>query len=848
VRPVWLLPGVRRRVRQGGQPISTSTEAILKYRDAILRHVGHQAYEASTVPALIEDLRVEDPHAFDRAVEALVERGELALSNAGQVTLPSLASLGDTIEGVFQRAGRGFGFIRPDVKVREGQIYVPADKTMGALTGDRVRASVGRDRRRESSGRGGFGPQYVASVVEVVERKRSSYSATMQRRGQNWLAIPDGDAGVGPVVIHDAESKHVGEGDKVVIDLVEFPEGGALAEGVITRVLGEAGRPDVETQAVIAAYNLPDDEFPEACLEQARDATRRFDEAIGRFLEEGAGALPGRLDLTGEFICTIDPPDAKDYDDAISLKRSADGWELGIHIADVAAFIDPGTPLDTEARQRGNSVYLPRHVIPMLPEILSNGICSLQEGVPRYAKSVFIHYDLSGRVLRTGFAQSVITSAKRMTYLEAQALIDGDEAEAKRHARTETAYTPKLKNTLKAMDELARTIRERRRQAGMIHLDLPDVELIYDENGHVVDAQPEDDAFTHTIIEMFMVEANEAVARLFDRLRVPVMRRVHPTPTPAGTEEAQKVAKVAGYTIPKNPTREQLQALLDATRGKPSGRAVHMAVLRTLSKAEYSPGQVGHFALASDAYSHFTSPIRRYADLLTHRLLQAFLALTDNGQKPPTGEKQMELVGRKLTDSEAFIERDELVTIGRQISDTEQNAADAERELRAFLVLQLLSNKIGEVFDGVVTGVIARGVFVQIDKYLADGFIRVEDLPGDTTRGGQTPKWVQVRETGALVDKQSGRSFNFGDRVRVQIAQVDLAKKRLELLVADPDSRAAGKSKLKDVAGALTLGEGGGGLEATQGAGFKKMPGGTRRSRKSKSRDRAKKDYRRDKK
>lgn len=827
--------------------MSTSTEAVLKYREAILRHVGHDQYAPSTIEALAQDLRAEDPEQFQSAVDALVDQGLLSMSNAGQVMLPSFGDAEGEVEGTFNRNPKGFGFLKPDLRVREGDVFVPPDDTLGALSGDRVRAKIRRDRKRESSGRGGFGPQYVASIIEILERKRSSYAATMQKRGTTWLAMPDGDTSIGPVVVADAESKHVSEGDKVIVDLTEYPEGQALAEGVITRVLGEAGQPDVETQAIIAAYGLPSDEFPDACLDQARESTSYFDDAVSRFLSEGPGALPDRLDLTKDYITTIDPPDAKDYDDAISVKRTDNGWELGIHIADVAHFIAPGSPLDVEARERGNSVYLPRHVIPMLPEILSNGICSLQPQVPRFAKSLFIHYDLSGRVTRTGAAQTIINSAKRMTYLEAQALIEGNEEEAKKHARTEPEYTPKLKNTVKLMDELARTIRERRRAAGMIHLDLPDTELIYDDNGHVVDAEPEDDAFTHTIIEMFMVEANEAVARLFERMNVPVMRRVHPAPTPAGTEEAQKVAKVAGYTLPKNPSREELQSILDATRGKPSGRAVHMAVLRTLSKAEYSPAPIGHFALASDAYSHFTSPIRRYADLLTHRLLQDYLALTNNGQKPPKGEKEMKLLGRKLSDTESFIPQEELVTIGRHISDTEANAADAERELRSFLVLQLLSNKVGEVFDGVVTGLNTRGIFVQIDKYLADGFIKVEDLPGDTTREGKTPKWITVKDTGALVDKNSGRSFNFGDRLRVQIAAVDLPKRRLELLVADAESRAAGKAVTKGVKG-LTLGQGGGGLDPTEGAGFKKLPGGTRRSRKSKSRDRGKKDYRRDKK
>src|SRR5690606_18367537 len=308
--------------------------------------------------------------------------------------------------------------------------------------------------------------------------------------------------------------------------------------------------------------------------------------------------------------------------------------------------------------------------------------------------------------------QSVIKSVKRMTYLEAQALIDGNAEEARKHAKTETAYTDQLKSTLKEMDRLARVIRERRRKQGMISLDLPDVELVYDENGHVIDAQPEDDAFSHTLIGMFMVEANEAIARLFESMDVPIMRRIHPEPTPGKYEEMGQTAMVAGYRIPKNPTREELQSLLEATRGKPAARVVHMAVLRTLTKAVYSPALIGHFALASDAYSHFTSPIRRYADLLTHRALEVYLGLTDNGQNPPKSEQDKRRLGQKLREHDEVLGEHDLSIIGHHITSTEENASDAERELRQFLVLQLLEKHIGEVFGGVITGLNARGVFV----------------------------------------------------------------------------------------------------------------------------------------
>ncbi len=811
----------------------------LRHERRLLQHLEHEDYAPKSVEALAEELRVEDTHAFAEEVERLVEAGTVEVDERGRVRLPSLASAGGEIVGTFRGTDRGFGFVEPDVRRREGDVFIPPGATLDALSGDRVRVEVERDKRRER--RAGDGePQFTGVVVEVLERRRACFTGEVFRQGPLWLVQPDGREMRRPIVVRDAESKNVKPGDKVVVDVVEYPQGDALAEGVISRVLGEAGRPDVETQAVIAAYNLPG-EFPEACVEQARRATRRFDSQIAAW--EGGQKLQGRDDLTGRFIITIDPPDAKDYDDAISIERVGNGWELGVHIADVAHFIEPGSALDEEARERGNSVYLPRLVIPMLPEVLSNGICSLQEGVPRFTKSAFMRYDRDGNMTASGVAQTLIRSAKRLTYLEAQALIDGDEEEAKKHARTEPNYTPELLGVLREMDACARAIRGRRERKGMISLELPEVVLIFDENGRVVDAEREDDAFTHTIIEMFMVEANEVLARLFEDLNVPILRRTHPEPTPNESADLQKAAKVAGFTVPRHPTREELQGLLNATRGTAAARAVHMAVLRTLTKAEYSPALVGHFALASTAYAHFTSPIRRYPDLTLHRAMAEYLKRTSNGQDRPKSEKQRHELGRELRESLPTTE--ELVQIGRRCTQTEENAEEAERALRQFLVLQLMAEHVGEAFDGVITGVSPRGVYVQLSRFLADGMVKAEDLPGDVTRSNQPPRWRIDQRTGALVDANSGRSFNMGDLVTVRVAAVDLAKRQMDLVIDDPASRAGGKAKK---AGLKLGSEGGsGGIGAGRGAGFKEMTGAQRRSRKSKSRDKGKKDHRRGK-
>ncbi|MEM7623411.1 MAG: VacB/RNase II family 3'-5' exoribonuclease [Planctomycetota bacterium] len=838
----------------------------LKYQHRVLQHLSHPTYEPKGLGPLAVELGFsEDMQAFKDAVFSLRDDGKISIDgDEGRVTLPFLADEGELV-GIFRGTQKGFGFVEAELKTADGDIFIPPDVTNGALSGDVVKIHYWRDKRREKR-MGLLEKSLQGEVVEVIRRKRANFTGEIGKQGDTWLAWPDGKELTDPVVVRDAESKNVKLGDKVVLEIVAYAETGgpgALPEGVITKVLGAAGEPDVETQAVIAAYSLPDGDFPEECVQQAREASAEFDRQIADWRERGQEALDEyarengqapREDITDVFISTIDPPDAKDYDDAISIRRleksefGFEGWELGVHIADVAHFIPAGSPLDEEGYERGNSVYLPRLVIPMLPEVLSNGICSLQEGVPRFAKTAWMRYDSKGKVRAQGVQQTLIKSSKRTTYLEAQALIEGDLEEAEKHAKTDPVYSEELIATMREMDTLAKVIQRRRRQQGMISLNLPDVELVFDEDGNVVDGVEEDDAFTHTLIEMFMVEANECVARLFEDLGVPLIRRIHPDPVPGNVGHLQKVAVVAGYRIPKEPSREEMQNLIEATKGTPAARAVSMAVLRTLSKAEYSPALIGHFALASTAYAHFTSPIRRYPDLTVHRSIAEYLKATGNGARLPEGDDAKLKLGKDLVQRKGCPSEGALQDIGRHCTGTEQNAESAERELRQLLVLQLLSEKhIGDEFGGVVTGVTPRGVFVQIDRFLADGMIKKEDLPGDVTRSSKPPRWVIDGRTGALVDSNSGRSFNMGDLVKVTIAAVDLQKRQLELQIADAEGRAAGKAK---ATGGLKLGGDGdlGGLAGGgKGAGFK-MPGGKRRSAKSKRRDKGKADHRADRK
>jgi ribonuclease R len=766
----------------------------LRFKSRILDHLSHRNYLPLSMHDVARQLRVadEDGLAFGEAVRLLAEEGLLEIGKDERLRLPRMP---EEVEGVLKMTPRGFGFLRPAIAHREGDLFIPQGETKDAISGDRVRAKVVRRGDRWNRG---FGATPASArddvfgrVVEVLERGRSRFAGELSKRGKDWIVEPDGRAIRDPIVVRDPGAKNAKEGDKVVVEILTWPEDGYLAEGVILEVLGEAGRPDVETQAVIATYMIRE-VFPDECLAQAREAAVEFERATRAAEARAAAGEPAawtdataeREDLTGRFVFTIDPPDAKDFDDAISIgwDETLGQYELGVHIADVAHFVGQDSPLDEEARARATSVYLPRHTVPMLPETLSNGVCSLQEGVARFTLSAFITLDADGRVLGQRLARTVIRSAKRLTYIEAQALVDGRPEEARKHARTEPAYSDELLETLRRADTLAKAIRGRRRAAGMIHLDLPEVDLVFDDAGHVVDAVKEDDSFTHTLIEMFMVEANEAVARTFAGLDTPLLRRIHPDPTFGDIEEVRQFARLAKWSLPELPSRKDLQALLEATKESPAARAIHFSVLRCMAKAVYSPALVGHYALASEHYAHFTSPIRRYPDLLVHRVTHAYLDLTDNGRDAAGGKRRRQLA-RQLADDPRVLDETRLIELGNHSSEREVAAEAAEKDLRTFLVLQLLHEKhLGEEFDGTVTGIMPNGtVFVSIDRYLVDGAIPSRDMKGGD---GRSDRWNRDGRSGRLVASRSGASIGIGDRVRVRITRVDLRGRQLDLEVS----------------------------------------------------------------
>jgi ribonuclease R len=727
----------------------------------ILEHLKSTDYRPQRPRRIARHLNLDDEgqyHAFRDALRELMHQGRVVLGGGGNLLLPMTQSGGspDEFTGVYRHNQRGFGFVVPTDPINRQDLFIPEGENGGAMTGDIVRAKITNTQQRDGKtlARG--------RIIEIITRTQKRFVGSLGKQHGKWVVLPDGNTLTSAILAPDAASRHIKIGTKVVIELTTYPRENELAQGVITEILGQAGEKDVDYKAIVIQYNLPR-EFPDNALAEARVAVDRFN---------AAPPLGGRVDLSGESVCTIDPDDAKDYDDAISLKRLPSGnWELGVHIADVSFFVPPGGELDEEAKKRGNSCYFPGHVIPMLPEILSNGVCSLQEGVPRLCKSAFITFDEDAKPIASRFANTVIRSASRLRYREAQAILDrADVIPHPDGPRKLDRYAPAVVELLDQMHDLARQIQKRRLAQGQLVLDLPEVELVLNEEGKVAGTQEEDASFTHTLIEMFMVEANEAVARLLDGLNVPFLRRIHPEPKTDQDERMRQFVQAGGYKLPKVVDRKAIQTLLAAVKDKPEAFAINLSVLRSLSRAEYSPQVVGHYALASEHYCHFTSPIRRYADLTIHRLLDSYL------KSNPAGGKH------KKTRMENVVPEADLIELGKHLSFTERRADDAERELRQVKVLELLQSHVGEDFAGVVTGITNFGIFVQLSRYLIDGLIRYDDLMDD---------WWDVDErAGVIRGQRTGKRIGIGDLVTARIVKVDPPRRQLDLAVVKLLSRA----------------------------------------------------------
>ena len=640
------------------------------------------------------------------------------------------------IVGRVDRLEKGDALIRTGDR-REAGYFVSRRNLKGAIDKDRVLL-----RRVKTSHRKRQDRLPEATVVKVLERPLRTLVGTLDWEGdRRWLVPFD------PKVSLDLEvigGDRMLEDQYVVVEVLD-PERGTRGRlrGRVTEVLGSASSPGVDVLVMLRHFRIPD-EFPAETLA----AAERFG------ADPDPADLAGRRDLTTDTTVTIDGETARDFDDAISVGQRPDGgFSAGVHIADVSHYVSEGDPLDLEAFRRGTSVYFPDRAVPMLPENLSNGLCSLRPDVPRLTLSAFLEISSDGEVESRRFDTSVIRSQRRLTYEEVRRLLEEPvDEDAKEYGE--------VLPTLRAAEELARALNRRRMDRGSIDFDLPEGNVILDEEGFTVGVRPGERNIAHRIIEELMIAANEAVAFHLDSHEIPALYRVHDPPQATPLEELRSVVKPLGLKLEGdlellNPSA--LQALLKQVEGRPEEPFVSSLVLRAMQQAAYDPECRGHYALGSTHYTHFTSPIRRYPDLLVHRQLKKLL-----GPSASSAEDD-ELLHRRSP------------SIAEHCSFTERRAERAERQLLQWKLVRLLEGRIGETFQGRVTGVQPFGLFVQLSEYFVDGLVPIRSMADDF--------YVFEADSHRLVGREKGRTYRLADQVEVVLAGVDPRQRGLSLAI-----------------------------------------------------------------
>jgi ribonuclease R len=672
---------------------------------------------------------------LNQALHDLERAGEIARIRKNRYVLPPAA---DLVTGKLHIHQAGYGFLISE-KPGEPDIFIAAENTGTAMHGDRVVARISRD-----APYGRIKGRREGRVIRILERAHDTIVGTLQHSRNFYYVVPDDPRLVHDVYVQPAGDRRVKQtaakvGDKVVVRLEAWESRHVNPDGEIIEVLGPASAPGVDMLSIIRKYHLPT-EFPRDVLEQANGISEKID----------MRQLDGREDLRNEFVVTIDPDDARDFDDAIHVEKIAKGgWHLGVHIADVAAYVEPGSALDREARHRGNSVYLPDRVVPMLPEHLSNGVCSLNPGVDRLTHSAFVHFDKNGVAKSARFARSVIRSAHRLTYKQAYAILKSPPRD-------------RLSERLHVAWELASLLRRKRFEHGSLDLDFPDVKVWLDEGGKPVRLERVENDESHQLIEEFMLAANEAVARELKNRGVPAIYRIHEDPDPDKLAEYREFVLSFNYKVGDLTHRGEVQRLLAAIRGKPEEQALKIGLLKSLKRARYFPQPLGHYGLAKPNYLHFTSPIRRYADLTVHRAL----AQHDGKHGPPIAMSQV-------------------ASIAEHISTTERIAADAEIESVRMKKLEFFQRQLDErnpqIFRAAIVDVRNYGLAVELPDALITGLVHVSSLADDF--------YLFEPAQRRLIGRRSRKRFSIGDEVRVFVVRVDAFKRQVDFAIASDERK-----------------------------------------------------------
>jgi len=713
----------------------------------IIRFVASRRYRPMTADEMASALKVppKERKAFDALVEELKLAGELVEVKRKRLADPARV---DLMVGTLSCNPRGFGFIRPARETDGDDVYVSGENMSSAFDGDVVVARVPPSyRKAERQGRR-LGSKSDVKVVSILRHARSEIVGTFRKDRNVRYVVPDNPRLFRDVVVAAEDTNGARHNDKVAVRVTVWPTRHTPPEGDVVEVFGKRGQLAAELESVVREYNLRKD-FPPSVAKRARRIP----------LEPRAADLKGRTDLTGETIFTIDPVDARDFDDAVSLERlPGGGWTLGVHIADVAHFVRRDDAIDREALARGTSVYLPGQVIPMLPEELSNNACSLRPDEVHLTRTARMRFDAEGRIRGAEVFRSVIRSCRRFTYEEVQEVIEGG---------TLPKGESQLQEKILEMHAFAQQLRKRRLEQGMLELAIPEAHILTNEAGDTTGVTLQRSDASHQLIEHFMLAANEAVANHLIRNNLPYICRAHGEPAPESLNEFRDVVRSLGYNFPKPGTRKQIQRFLKKTADSPDAPLLHYLLLRSMMQAEYSAEDRAHYAIGAAHYLHFTSPIRRYPDLLAHRILDE----EESGALRKKSRRQWWL--------------DRLPGWAAHATATERNAQMAERSLTERRLAEYIAG-LREPMEALIVSVESYGMRVQLADSLMQGVVRMSALSDGFYR--------LDRDSASLVGG-GGKRYRVGQRIKVRVTAYDELKHQLQLApVAGKRSRGRRRS------------------------------------------------------
>lgn len=647
--------------------------------------------------------------------------------------IKSLEKMGVIKEGVFIGNPRGFGFV--ETGEDEEDIFIPADSVNTALHQDKVQVLLKKEQKS--------GKRREGVILKILERGTAEVVGTFQREGDYGFVVCDNQKLSRDIYISARNSHGVRDGEKVVAQIIDYGTERRKPEGKITEVLGNIHAPGTDILAIVKSLNIPS-EFPVRVMNQAMRVPDHVLDAD----------WDGREDLTGLMTVTIDGEDAKDLDDAVSLTKEGNIYHLGVHIADVSNYVQGGSAIDKEALKRGTSVYLADRVIPMLPERLSNGICSLNQGVDRLALSCLMDIDGQGNIVAHKITESVIRVDRRMSYEQVRSILEDGETETSRECRE---FVPMFF----LMRELSQLLRSRRHHRGSIDFEFPESKIILNGAGRAIDVRPYEANCATEIIEDFMLMANETVAREYCKGEYPFVYRTHENPDPEKVEELLTLLHHQGIQVRKSReeiTPKEIQEILESIQGLPNETMISRLTLRTMKQAKYTTECSGHFGLAARYYCHFTSPIRRYPDLQIHRIIR------DN------------LRGRLQREGKTEHYREILEEVARQSSVCERRAQEAERESDKLKKAEYMSYHLGEEFDGIISGVTGYGLYVELSNTV-EGLVHVTSLRDDYYEFDQ--------EAYELRGQLTKKNYHLGQKVRVRVADADAMKRTVDFTLAE---------------------------------------------------------------